>query len=275
MNRKIVLLSIFAGALAGIGAPALAVSDTLYAVEYPGFLDLSVVNQSTGALSSVGPTGRGGLGDMTSDTRDASFRMWSVEMASKELVTLDPVTGGVLSGVIMNAPDQIISIAFDVVTSKLYGNSAVGFGAPFDALYEIDPANGNCTFIGRITYENVYALAFDQGGTLYGIADASDDLISISTVSGNGTLIAELPQLSGFDLASRPSDDTMFLAMSDFPGSLATIDTGTGVITPIGTYDPNVLRNVVGLAFGPVPTPAAGSLLVLAGAGALRRRSRR
>ena len=275
MNRVMALVSVCAGTVVGLGTPAIGAFDTLYGCEYPGFTDLSTFDQSTGAISSVGPSGWSGLADMTSDTREGSFRMWSVQSSSNTLVTFDPVTGVATAGPTLDAPDQIVSLAFDVVSGKLYGNSCVGFGAPFDALYEIDPDTGASTFIGRILFENVYALGFDQDGKLFGIADASDDLISISTASGNGTLVAELDQLSAFDMASRPSDGTMFVAQSDNPGFLSTIDTTTGVITPIGAYDPAALRNVVGLAFGPVPTPGAATALVLAGMGMSRRRSRR
>jgi len=268
MSTNRLLLS--ACAVVGVCTPAFAAVETLFGCEYPGFHDLSVVDQNTGALSSVVPTGWPGLTDMTSDTRAGSERLWAVDAASLSLIT---VTSGGSTFVTLNAPDQIVSIAFDVVTGKLYGNSSVGYGAQFDALYEIDPGSGNCSFIGRITFDNVYALGFDQNGTLFGVADVSDQLISISTATGNGSLIANLPQLSGFDLASRPSDNTMFLAQSDASGFLSTIDTTTGVITPVGAYELGGSRNVTGLAFG-IPAPSTASLAVLGLAGIARRRAR-
>ncbi len=273
MNRITALVSVCA---LGAGTSAFGATETLYGCEYPGYLDLSSIDQTTGELTSVGPTGWGGLTDITSDTRPASFQMWAVDAQSMNLVTIDPTTGAGTGSVVLNAPNSIVSIAFDVVSGKLYGNSAVGWGAPHEALYEINPANGNCTYIGRITFDNVYALGFDQNGTLFGIADVTDDLISINLSNGNGSKIADLPQLSGYDLASRPSDDVMFLAMDDYPGTLATIDTGTGAITQIGPFHNDIHKHVNGLAFGPaIPAPGAAAVAVLFGAGAIRRQARR
>jgi len=265
-----------AGAALCAGTSAFGAADTLYGCEYPGFHDLSWLDQSTGALNNIGPTGRNGLGDMTSDTRDASFRMWAVQIASKELVQLDPSTGAETGAVTMNCPDQITSIAFDTVSGKLYGNTSVGFGAQFEALYEIDPNSGNCSFIGRILFNNVYALGFDQAGTLYGVSEASGDLITISLSSGNGAFVADVGQNIIYDIASRPADGTMFAAVTSafgFAGGLATIDLGTGALDFVGgQYVADENHNVVGLAFGPVPAPGAGVVLAIAGVGAARRR---
>jgi hypothetical protein len=150
------------------------------------------------------------------------------------------------------------SIAFDPVSGVLYGNTTVSFGAAFDALYSIDPVTGVATFIGRITFENVFALGFSQSGDLFGIADATDDLIGISVLSGNGTFIADMQLTQSFDIASRPEDDVMFLADTG-TSSLYTVDTGTGGTLLVGDYgNPH---NVVGLAFGPTPVPEASTVL--------------
>jgi len=273
MNRKVAMLFACAGAALCAGTSAFGAADTLYGCEYPGFHDLSTLDQSTGALTNIGPTGRNGLLDMTSDTRDASFTMWAVQGGSNELVTLDPISGAEIGAVTLDSPDQMTSIAFDVVSGKLYGNTTVGFGASFDALYEINPVNGACTFIGRILFNNVYALGFDQNGTLFGADDETDSLITISTATGNGAFVADLATSSNFDMASRPSDGVMFLADSS-TFHLYTVDTSDGSLDDIGPYDPTGTSsfNVVGLAFGPVPAPGAGVVLALAGVGIVRRR---
>jgi hypothetical protein len=253
---------------------AMAEASELYSNEFPSPTPLYKMDQTTGAAAAIGPTGYDGIGDLTSDTRPATATIWGVRIASNELLEIDPVTGLASSPVVMNSPDDITSIAFDVVTGKLYGNTTVGFGAPFDALYEIDPVTGNTTFIGRILFDNVFALGFDQNGDLFGVADATNELIKISTSTGNGALVAGLAVGLAFDVASRPEDNKMFLADSS-TFNLYTVDTSNGNLTPIGPY--GSATNLVGLAFSPVPEP--GTLVLgaigLTFVGLLRRRRAR
>jgi hypothetical protein len=246
----------------------------LYSNEFSGATPLYRTDQSTGALTAIGPTGYDGIGDLTSDTRLATATVWGVRIASNELLQINPLTGAAHSPVTMNSPDSMTSIAFDVVTGKLYGNTSVGFGAPFDALYEIDPATGNSTFIGRILFDNVFALGFDQNGDLFGVADATNELIKISTTTGNGALVAALSVGLAFDIASRPEDNVMFLADSG-TFSLYTVDTSSGNLTPVGSY--GSATNIVGLAFSPVPEPTTLALgaIGLTLAGLLHRRRHR
>lgn len=244
-----------------VGATLSVSASDLYGVQYATATDLYSVDQNSGAISSIGASGQDGIGDLTSDTRPGSPRLWGVRIASNELYSFNPVTGAANLAATLNSPDDMVSIAFDPVSGNLYGNTSVGFGAPFDALYQIDPATGNSTFIGRIGFDSVFALGFDQGGHLFGVADATDQFISISTATGNGALIANLGLGLSFDIASRPEDDKMFLADSGTL-SLYTIDTATGNTTLVGPYVDN--QNIVGLAFSAVPEPSS-----LAGAGVL------
>lgn len=251
-----------------------ATASTLYGVEYAGVTPLYALDQGTGALSTVGPTGRNGIGDLTSDTRAASFRLWGVRISDNELVTLDAATGAVTSTVAMDSANDMVSIAFDSVSGRLFGNTSTGFGAAFDALYEINPLTGATTFIGRILFSNVFALAFDQAGQLFGVSNSSNELISISTSTGNGASVAALGVGFAFDIASRPEDGQMFLADSG-TASLYRLDTGTGALSMVGGYGSTT--NIVGLAFGPggtVPLPGTLALSAL-GLAALAARTRR
>jgi hypothetical protein len=165
----------------------------------------------------------------------------------------------------------MVSLAFDPVGHKLYGNTSVSFGAPFDALYEIDPVTGNSTFIGRITFNDVFALGFSQAGKLYGVSDVNNELILIDTSTGNGSLVAALQVGATYDIASRPEDDVMFLVDTG-TAQLYTLNTTTGNLTGVGPYVNST--NMAGLAFSAVPEPASASLALVAGVALLARRRR-
>jgi hypothetical protein len=282
MKSKLVnLANLWVGIAAFVGAPALA--SELYSVDFPAAATLYRMDQTGGTANPIGPVGNDGIGDLTSDTREATATLWGVRIGGVdrpgELITIDPLTGAETDSVNIsidttatNQPGYITSIAFDPVSGVLYGNTTVGFGAAFDALYKIDPLTGVADFIGRITFENVFALGFSQTGDLYGIADATDDLIGISVLSGNGTFIADVDLSLSFDIASRPEDDAMFLVDSG-TSSLYTLDVTDGTVTSVGPYGDS--PNLVGLAFSPIPEP--GTLLLIAfglPVLAMRRRAR-
>jgi hypothetical protein len=68
-----------------------------------------------------------------------------------------------------------------------------------DLLVEIDPATGAVRPVGHIGFVNVWGLAFDPAGTLYGGANPPSlfgyrpQLIRIDTTTGRGTAIGRLP----------------------------------------------------------------------------------
>jgi hypothetical protein len=113
----------------------------------------------------------------------------------------------------------------------------------------------------------VFALAFDNTGVLYGVAQDRSALVTVSTLTGAAAIVAPVTLASCFDIAARPEDGVMF-AVDSGTNSLYTMDLATGVETLVGPYDP---ANMVGLAF--VPEPATMTLLAL-GAGVLARRRR-
>lgn len=236
----------------------------LFGVDFAGPATLFSVDQTNGSISPIGPVGEDDIGDLTSDTRAGSFRLWGVDINDNALVQIDPLTGALLSSVALDSRDAMTSIAFDVVTGRLFGNTTVAFGvAEPDTLYEIDPVTGTTSLIGEIGFDNVFALGFDQFGNLFGVADATNQLISISTLTGAGALIAGLQVGAAFDIASRPEDNTMFLADSGTGTfSLYTLDTTNGNLTGVGPYGSNT--NIVGLAFSAVPEPGVLALFLAA-----------
>jgi len=208
------------------------------------------INQSTGMLTAIGPTGFSNVADLTSDP--ATGRIWGVEAQANQpsrLLSINASTGAATAVATLDSAQPIVSLAFDPITHKLFGSTAVGFGAGQDTLYTIDPLSGHTSLIGVIGFDNVYALGFDQQGKLFGVSEISKALISINTATGAGTQIDGFKNNDinrAFDLASRPDDNMMFLADSGTT-SLYTLDTATGIVSLVGPYGSST--NIVGLAF--------------------------
>jgi hypothetical protein len=256
--QKAVLLSVLAVA-AFSGS---AFGSVLYSLEFVTGTGFYTVNQSTGAETFVGNTGNASTGDLTSDQKS---KIWTNDMTNDNLLTVNPATGAITSTVAIMAPTgakiPIVSLAYDLVTNSLYGNTAVGFGGTTnDTLYRIDPVTGAATLIGAIGFNQVYALGFDKSGTLFGISQTRSALVKVNTSTGAGALVAPVTLTAAYDLAFRPEDNKMFVADSD-PGtfSLYTMDPTTGVSTLVGPYGANT--NLVGLAFL-VPEPGTVGLML-------------
>ena len=268
MNSLRHYLAAGALALSAVSGSAVA-GPILYGANFAGATSLFTIDQATGAAS--GTAGNlVNIGDLTSNQTNT---IWGVTLdgVNNDLVTIDTSTGNVASSVALTGVNantgggNITSLAFDPISGFLYGNTTPGFGDALrgDDLYQINPATGALTFVGVINFDNIFALAFDQLGTLFGISSGGE-LLSIDTSTGAGTSIAAGLVGGLFDIASRPGDNIMFLSDA-FAGNLATIDTATGVITPVGVYGDPGANNIVGLAFlGAVPEPSSLALIGIA-----------
>jgi hypothetical protein len=255
------MIALFIGATFAGSASA---DESLFAVQYSVATPLYEVDQTNGSIAAVGPVDLDNIGDLTSDP--ATGRVWGMKIDTNQLVTFNPTTGAAALGPALDSTDDMVSIAFDPLTDTLYGNTAVGFDVSADELFTINPDTGQTTSVGLIGFDAVYGLAFDQNGQLFGTTNDSE-LISINTGSGAGNLIDDLPAGSYFDLASRPSDNTMFVAES-FGNDFYTLNTANGDLTTVGPYGSST--NIVGLAF--IPEPASVALIGLGGLSLLRRR---
>ncbi len=255
-------------------------ASTLYALDSNGAPGvIYTLNQSTGAETLVGPVGPAFTfpGDLASDINPGTFRIWAPDINSNTLIKIDPNTGlGTPVGTFLNAagaPVKMVSLAFDSVTSTMYGNTALGFGGNPDQLYRIDPNTAQSTLIGTgIGFNNIFALAFNNSGKLYGVSNDTHQLLLIDTTLGSGGLVAPVAPQSIFDIATRPEDGTTF-AVNAFTNELYKLDLNTGATTLVGPHT-TPTHNMVGLAFGPVPEPGTVTLLAFGAAFAAFRRRR-
>jgi len=271
---------------AGVAVLSFGVSrahaETLYAVDYPASATLYTVNESTGALTAVGPVGLDNVGDLTSDLVS---RLWGIQITTNSLVSINPSTGaGTLGPAITGTAPAvggpafpIVSLAYDPLNATLYGNTSVPYGGETaDELYTINTTTGAATALGLIGENSVYALGFSQAGGLYGV-DGNCNLLSINTGTGAGTVVgstglAPNGGCGAFDMASG-LDGTMYLADTTSE-SLYDVNLGTGGTTLIGPYGSTT--NVVGLAVLATPEPGTVVLfatgMVIAWLGTRRRR---
>jgi len=257
-------------------------ADTLYGIDYPASATLYTVNETSGALTAVGPVGLDNVGDLTSDLVS---KLWGIQITTNSLVSIDPFTGAGTLGpgitgttaAVGGPAFPIVSLAYDPLNDTLYGNTSVAFGGETaDELYSIDTATGAATAIGLIGENSVYALGFSQAGSLYGV-DGNCNLVGINTGTGAGTIVGStgLAPNGGcgvFDMASG-LDGTMYLA-DTFSESLYDVNLGTGGTTLIGPY--GSVTNVVGLAVLATPEPGTVVLfatgMVMIGLGTRRRK---
>jgi hypothetical protein len=230
------------------------------------------VNQSSGQVTTIGTTGFSDVTDLTSNPLTGTI--WGVDVTTRQLLVINPHTGAASAVATLDSAEAIASIAFDPVTGGLFGNTAVEFGPSSDTLYRIDPITGHTTAIGSIGKASVFALAFDQHGVLLGVSNGTHELITISTATGMATQAVPIDALKAFDIASRPEDNTMFLADSN-SGQLYTLNTATGATLAVGPYGTAPTPNIAGLAFMSEAPEASTYVTVMVGLGlvfVLRRR---
>jgi hypothetical protein len=220
-----------------------------------------LVDQATGAVTHVGEIGVA-IDDLASDTRSGHEAMWGVGVYYKRsLFQINPLAPTVISSVQFQTAEDITTLAIDPTSGMMFGTS----DADDPSLFQIDRASGNTTLVGSIGI-SLTSLAFDQTGRLFGTARST--LVEIDPSSADISVITDaLPVARLEDMASRPSDNTMFALGYGPDYNLYTVDVTNGTLQEIG---PSVSRPA-GLAFFAVPEPGSLALLLL-GLLALRRK---
>lgn len=246
--------------------------------------------------------------DLTSDTREGQFRLFASNsdpgqstLLHNQLleVNTNPVLGPGEERVMVigNFGIELSSLAFDRVTGALYGVST----SSVLQIIDIDPMAidpGNATAIGSdVGHDAILSLAFDNYGDLYGVNALTNELLLIDTITGVGTVVANLELSAVFDIVFDSDNNDMYvLSGFDNDGSLHRFDRvenqegpDTYVDTLIDTYTPYNGKFMNGLAFGegpggvdgggdpdPTPIPEPGTLALLGPAMiALMRRKRK
>jgi hypothetical protein len=174
-------LAEFNGVLYGIGGTS---DPTLY-----------IVNQSTGALTSVGTVAAGTT--LLALTFSPTGTLYAAG-STAQLFVIDPNTGNILSTTTtsqaLNASGGLADIGgtLFLTTGGVNADSA-------DSLVAINPTTGAVTAVGATGFDDVFAIAV-VGGTLYGFTDPEqtgpsstspnvNQVITINTTTGAGTLV--------------------------------------------------------------------------------------
>lgn len=164
-------------------------------------------------------------------------------------------------------------LAFNPQNGLLYGLQDGGISATQRNFFRIDASTGSATIIANLPSPaaDFSGLAFNSAGALFVIdsAGSSNSLLqAVDPVTGaiTSTVTMNVNLGSAVGFAFHPSTGIAYVSDGDpfgtSTGFLYTLDTSTGILTPIGPT--GIPVGIAGLAFVPVPEPSS---LILAGFG--------
>ncbi len=155
--------------------------------------------------------------------------------------------------------NYLSSVAYDVTRKVWYASSTGG-------LFKFYPETGSSEIVAYYdfsAYDEMYSLAFDNEGSLYGFATESGTLVSIDTATASVTTIGVVDD-AGFkwkqDLAYDRDNDALYLAgWSDSDAScFYSIDIETGAGTLLGSFEGNSYITAFAIPFSSVKAGAPG-----------------
>jgi hypothetical protein len=224
--------------------------------EVPPDGDLVIVDQTTGAVTTLGASGFPRLtglgivpnpniyGDIYATTLGGiMFPPGPGQHSTSDLLRLSP-TGAVLSdiGTIATATGNAVAIADLAVqpgTGTLFAISNEFGNVPPGGLYTINRTNGIATLVGS-TGEFFGSIAFAPNGTLYMVGASFNmgptnpvlDILNTSTgaVIGSGVPLADFYGAFGI----RPTDGALFVGNGD-GSQIFTLNSTTGVATALSS----------------------------------------
>jgi hypothetical protein len=136
-------------------------------------------------------------------------------------------------------------------------------------LYNLDLGTGTATLLGGTVAEDVEGLALRSDGVLFGISDASDELLTCDTTTGTCSAVGSLGVSVSDPGLAFTCDGTLFMATEGGneedapPGNLYRVDTATGAATLVGS----LLGNFDGqsIAQGPASVGCPSGMYALDG----------
>ncbi|MBV9407076.1 MAG: hypothetical protein JO211_17135 [Acidobacteriaceae bacterium] len=243
------------------------------------------VNQTTGAATNARPTGISNLVGIAFNSSGVLYGL-SMQPQTESLYTINPSTGFSTligsSSVSNTFTDSFVygDLRFNPASGTLFGveYQSVPFSTPVPKGFTINPATGaisnlfNLPCFNNSCVVDYSALAINSAGQLYILDTASLDPYG-HLIAGSGN-----PFVSTLNV--NVSGPLGILAGMDFDpatGRLYVADGGTGAGDDLYTLNPSngnltlvgslgLTNGLAGLAFTPVPEPAAFSLLVLGAA---------
>jgi len=202
------------------------------APEFAGFTGFVKIDLATGAITTVQQ-----LFDSNTFMAGADFvkgRYLSVQFGTNKLFYVNG-DGTYEEIITLAGVTQIIGLSYDPAADKIYVADYTGAET---VLRSVSTTDYSATLVGTITSEIIIGLASDASGALYGISLNSDNLFSIDTATGAGTVVGPL----GIDInyaqgiAFDRTNNILYGTLYSIGGGLYTIDTTTGAATLVAPF---------------------------------------
>ncbi|MBL9031999.1 MAG: hypothetical protein JNM80_09870 [Phycisphaerae bacterium] len=166
--------------------------------------------------------------------------LYAIGDAVNNFGTLNTTTGNFAK--VKDAPPRMEGLAYNWTTGLFFAVSndtyGVAPGAAGRKLWTINPATGNATYVANITGAAgvINGLGYDPtAGVLYGIVQATGQLVTINTASGVATTLGPANGGTVGGLEFNPSNNTLY-GVNDAGGatSLVRFNLPAGTMVTIG-----------------------------------------
>lgn len=206
--------------------------------------------------------------------------LYAIDFRSFQLYEVDTATGTPTLVYLTVPPDGVsadgwIGMAWDASTSTMFAVTAGGRTA-VSTLVKLDTETAETTLVGTITGVGdpsngtvIIDIAIDPNGLMYGVDIVTDTLVAIDKTTGEASTIGSLGFDANFSEGLDFDDTTGTLYFSGWDNNLSedimyTIDTDTGLATPISPIGPNAdavqysalaIARLAGICSYPVDVP--------------------